>query len=59
MLDLNDWAFYVLSKKTINREFKDQKRVALSRIKSLCGSVEYDRIKEEVDICLEGAKKTH
>lgn len=55
VLNLDDWEFYILSAKTINREFKDQKRVALSRIMRVCDPVAYDGLKEAVDICLESA----
>ena len=55
VLNLDDWVFYVLSTKTINREFKDQKSVVLSRIMHVCDLVEFDGLKDAVDICLESA----
>ena len=57
VLTLDDWEFYVLSTKTINREFKDQKSVGLSRILRFCDPVAYDGLKEAVNICLESALK--
>jgi len=55
VLNLDGWEFYILSTKTINREFKDQKRVFLSRILRVCDPVPYDGLKEAVGICLESA----
>jgi hypothetical protein len=55
VLNLDDWAFYVLSKKTINMEFKDQKSVTLSRIMCVCDLVAFDELKEAVGICLESS----
>ena len=52
VLNLDDWKFYVLSTETINREFKDQKSVVLSRIVRLCDAVEYGQLTDAVDTCL-------
>jgi hypothetical protein len=53
VLNVDDWKFYVLSKETIEKEFKDQKRVMLERIASLCVPVAYDQLRETVEHCLE------
>jgi len=53
VLNIDDWEFYVLSTETINREFKDQKSVALSRITRLCKTVAFDELKESIECCLE------
>lgn len=55
VLNLDDWKFYVLSTKTINGKFKDQKSVTLSRITAVCDPVAYDGLKKAIDICLESA----
>jgi hypothetical protein len=55
VLNLDDWKFYVLSTRMINGEFKDQKRVALSRIVRLCDAVPYSQLNDAVDTCLRNA----
>jgi hypothetical protein len=55
VLNLDDWKFYALSTEMINREFKDQKSVALSRIVRLSDAVEYAQLQDAVDTCLSNA----
>jgi len=48
--DMKQWDFYVLATKTLDEIFKDQKRVSLSVLQSICtDKVCFENIKKEVD----------
>jgi len=52
VLDLDKWEFYVLATERINRELGSQQKVGLGRIRAMTDSVDYARLKEQVDRAL-------
>lgn len=51
-LDINSWEFYVIPTGMINKEFKDQKNVRLSRIRKLAKPIHYNELKDCIDRAL-------
>lgn len=53
ILDVDAWLFFVLPTERIDREFGDQKTVAISRIRSLCHPVGYYQLAERIALVLD------
>ena len=52
ILDVASWEFYVVATPELERLYKDQKSLQLSRLLSHCAPVTYDSIKAAVDAAL-------
>ena len=48
-LEVSHWEFYVVPTTTINKAFKAQKTVSLSRIREIAKSITYANLKNAVD----------
>lgn len=48
--DVTQWDFYIASTETLNERLKEQKRVSLSVLKTICSNkIYFENIKEEID----------
>jgi hypothetical protein len=52
ILDIPSWQFFVLSRETIDREFKDQKTVSLKTLRRNSEAKNYQYLKDSIDLCL-------
>ena len=51
-MNLDQWEFYVLSTEQLNKHFRNQKTIALSRLKKLAPSVDFKDLKSAVSLAV-------
>ncbi len=49
ILDVNSWEFYVLTTEKLEMKLGDQKSVGINRLRSMCDSIHYDKLKLAID----------
>ncbi len=52
ILDLRAWQFFVLHTEQIERNLGNQKSIGINGIQSMCDSVRYDELKNQIDLVL-------
>lgn len=52
ILNVNAWEFFVCSSEQVGQTFGNQRSVRLSRIQTLCDSVDYQSLKYQIDFIL-------
>jgi hypothetical protein len=55
-LDLAGWEFFVVATSRLNAELGQQKRIGIERLKRLCSSISYDKLRQEVDRVLDSVE---
>jgi len=50
VLDINVWQFYIIPTHFIDEKFGDQKTVTLNRLKEIRTPVNYDEVKNVIDV---------
>lgn len=50
---MENWEFYVVATSVINAECKDQKRVALGRIRQFSKAYRFEELRKNVDATIE------
>ena len=55
-MNLNNWEFYIVPTKVINEECRNNKTISLNKVRKLCDKVEYNKIKETIDLIIDNER---